>query len=179
MIKIKEKYLKILPELTKTLGLKNNLAAPRLLKVVVSTGTGKRRDKKQQELIADRLAKITGQKPAWRGAKKAIASFKVRQNEPIGLLVTIRGKRMERFLDKFFNVAVPRMRDFRGFEESVIDDQGNLTIGLREHTIFPETSDEDLKDVFGFAITIVTSAKNRARGLALFHALGFPFTKKV
>ncbi len=177
MITIKEKYKNILPELTKSLGEKNALAAPRLVKVVVSTGTGKRRDKKQQELIADRLAKITGQKPASRGAKKAIASFKVRQNEAIGLLVTLRGKRMERFLDKFLNIAVPRMRDFRGFETSIIDDQGNLSVGIREHTIFPETSDEDLKDVFGLAITIVTTAGKRDRGLALFRALDFPFRK--
>ncbi|MBI2100780.1 MAG: 50S ribosomal protein L5 [Candidatus Vogelbacteria bacterium] len=177
MIPIKEKYEKILPQLLKTLGLKNRFAAPRLVKVVVATGTGKRRDKKQQALIADRLAKITGQKPAWRGAKRAIASFKVRLDEPIGLLVTMRGKRLERFLDKFLNVAVPRMRDFRGFEESMVDDTGNLNLGIREHTIFPETADEDLKDVFGFAITIVTTAGTRDNGLAFFRALDFPFRK--
>lgn len=177
MIPIKEKYKTVLPQLLKTLGLKNSLAAPRLVKVVVATGTGKRRDKKQLEFVADRLAKITGQKPAWRGAKRAIASFKVRLNEPIGLLVTLRGKRLERFWDKFLNVAVPRMRDFRGFEETMVDDTGNLNIGIREHTIFPETADEDLKDVFGLAITVVTTAGTRDRGLALFRALGFPFRK--
>ncbi|MEK7552533.1 MAG: 50S ribosomal protein L5 [Patescibacteria group bacterium] len=173
----KEKYRQILPDLTKSLGLKNQLAAPRLVKVVVSTGLGTRRDKKQQDLIADRLAKITGQKPAWRGAHRAIASFKVREGEKIGLLVTLRGKRMERFLDKLLNIAVPRMRDFRGFEESLVDDTGNLTLGLREHTVFPETADEDLKDVFGLAITLTTSAGTRPRGLALFRALDFPFRK--
>ncbi|HEY4519111.1 MAG TPA: 50S ribosomal protein L5 [Candidatus Paceibacterota bacterium] len=184
MISLKEKYQKILPALTKTLGLKNTLAAPRLVKVTVAVGTGKRREKKQQELIADRLATITGQKAAWRGAKKAIASFKVRQGEPIGFLVTLRGRRMYQFLDKLFYIALPRMRDFRGFEESVLDDTGNLTIGLREHTIFPETADEDLKDVFGLAITITTSTGTRPaadgardRGLALFRALNFPFRK--
>ncbi|MBI4136296.1 MAG: 50S ribosomal protein L5, partial [Candidatus Vogelbacteria bacterium] len=117
------------------------------------------------------------QKPAWRGAKRAIASFKVRLNEPIGLLVTLRGKRMQRWLDKFLNVAAPRMRDFRGFEEAMVDDTGNLNIGIREHTIFPETADEDLKDVFGLAVTIVTTAGTRERGLALFRALDFPFRK--
>src|SRR3989338_119649 len=101
MIPIKEKYETALPQLLKTLGLKNRFAAPRLVKIVVAAGTGKKREKKQMELAADRLAKITGQKPAWRGAKRAIASFKVRLNEPIGLLVTLRGKRLERFLDKF------------------------------------------------------------------------------
>jgi len=177
MIPIKEKYETALPQLLKTLGLKNRFAAPRLVKIVVAAGTGKKRDKKQMELAADRLAKITGQKPAWRGAKRAIASFKVRLNEPIGLLVTLRGKRLERFLDKFLNVAVPRMRDFRGFEEAMVDDTGNLNIGIREHTIFPETADEDLKDVFGLAVTIVTTAGDRDRGLALFRALDFPFRK--
>ncbi len=177
MIPIKEKYETALPQLLKTLGLKNRFAAPRLVKVVVATGTGKKREKKQLELVADRLAKITGQKPAWRGAKRAIASFKVRLHEPIGLLVTLRGKRLQRWLDKFLNVAVPRMRDFRGFEETMVDDTGNLNIGIREHTIFPETADEDLKDVFGLAVTIVTTAGTRDRGLALFRALGFPFRK--
>ena len=177
MNNLKEKYEKILPELKKTFGLKNDLAAPRLVKVVVSIGTGKRRDKKQQELIADHLAKITGQKPAWRGAKKAIASFKVRQGEPVGFLVTLRGARMYAFLDKLLNIALPRMRDFRGFKETVLDDTGNLTLGIREHIIFPETADEDLKNVFGFAITIATTAHTRARGHALFRALNFPFRK--
>ena len=177
MTSLKEKYEKVLPALTKTLGLKNKLAAPRLIKVTIAVGTGKRREKKQQELIADRLMKITGQKTAWRGAKKAIASFKVRQGEPIGFLVTLRGQRMYRFLDKLLQVALPRMRDFRGFEESVLDETGNLTIGLREHTIFPETADEDLKDVFGLAITLTTTAGTRPRGLALFRALDFPFRK--
>jgi len=174
---IKQKYVEILPDLIKELGLKNALSAPRIVKVVVAVGTGKKRDKKQQELIVDRLTKITGQKPAWRGAKKAIASFKLRQGEPIGLLITLRGKRMNGFLDKLLNVAIPRMRDFRGLSESLVDNTGNLTIGVREHTIFPETSDEDLKDVFGLAITITTTAGARERGLALFRALGFPFRK--
>lgn len=177
IISIKDQSEKILPGLLTTLGLKNRLAAPRLVKVVVATGTGRKRDKKQQALIADRLAKITGQKPAWRAAKKAIASFKLRQGEPIGFLVTLRGKRLRRFLDKLFNVVLPRTRDFRGFAETVVDERGNLTIGLREHTVFPETSDEDLKDVFGLAITIVTTAGSRERGLALFRALDFPFRK--
>ena len=177
MKSLKEKYETVLPELMKTLVLKNKLAVPHLVKVVVSVGTGKRRDKKQQELIADRLAKITGQKPAWRGAKKAIASFKVRQGEPIGFMVTLRGRRMYAFLDKLLDIALPRMRDFRGFVETVLDDTGNLTLGIREHIIFPETADEDLKDVFGLAITIATTAETREQGLAFFRALNFPFRK--
>ncbi len=92
-------------------------------------------------------------------------------------MVTLRGKRMYGFLDKLINVAVPRMRDFRGFDEKSMDATGNLTISIREHTIFPETADEELKDVFGFAITIVTTAKNRDQALTFFHALAFPFKK--
>lgn len=177
MITLKEQYEKVLPGLAKTLGKKNRYALPRLSKVVINAGTGKLREKKQVTLVVDRLAKITGQKPSPRGAKKSIASFKVREGETIGQLVTLRGKRMYGFLDKLINVAVPRMRDFRGFDEKSVDATGNLTISIREHTIFPETADEELKDVFGFAITIVTTAKNRLEALAFFHALRFPFKK--
>ncbi len=177
MITLKEQYKTALPELAKILGEKNRYALPRLAKVAINAGTGKLREKKQAALIVDRLAKITGQKPSPRGAKKSIASFKVREGETIGQMVTLRGKRMYGFLDKLINIAVPRMRDFRGFDEKSVDATGNLTISIREHTIFPETADEELKDVFGFAITIVTTAKNRDQALALFHALRFPFRK--
>ena len=177
MIPLKEQYEKVLPALLKTLGQENRYAAPRFSKVIVSAGTGKLREKKQLALVADRLAKITGQKPSPRGAKKSIASFKVRQGETIGQMVTLRGKRMHGFLDKLINVAVPRMRDFRGFDESSVDATGNLTIGIREHTIFPETADEELKAVFGFAITIVATARNRDEALAFFRVLHFPFKK--
>ncbi|MFH1170524.1 MAG: 50S ribosomal protein L5 [Candidatus Vogelbacteria bacterium] len=177
MIPLKEKYEKILPQLATALGEKNRYALPRLAKVVINAGLGKLREKKQLALVVDRLSKITGQKPSPRGAKKSIASFKVREGETIGQMVTLRGKRMYGFLDKLINVAVPRMRDFRGFDEKSVDASGNLTISIREHTIFPETSDEDLKDVFGFAITIVTTAQNRDQALVFFRAIGFPFKK--
>lgn len=177
MITLKEKYEKILPELVAALGVKNRYALPRLSKVVINAGTGKLREPKQAALIVDRLSKITGQKPSPRAAKKSIASFKVRDGETIGQMVTLRGKRMHGFLDKLINVAVPRMRDFRGFDEKSIDATGNLTIAIREHTIFPETADEELKDVFGFAITIVTTAHNRNEAIAFFRAIGFPFKK--
>ena len=141
---------------------------------MVSSGVGKKREKKQLELISDRLAKITGQKTAPRGAKISIASFKVRQGDTVGLQVTLRGTRMFDFLDKLIHIALPRTRDFRGLSPRAIDDMGNLTIGVREHTIFPETSDEDLKDVFGFAITIVTTAKSKKESEAFFRHLGMP-----
>lgn len=161
----------------------NPMAKVRLEKIVVATGVGKvNKDKTRLELIADRLAKITGQKPALRGAKKSIASFKVREGDPVGLAVTLRGGRAKGFLAKLLNASFPRIRDFRGFPETVVDEMGNLTVGLREHTIFPETADEDLRDVFGLAITLVTRSAGRPSdrrpaALAFFRELGFPFKK--
>jgi len=150
------------------------MQSPRVEKVVVSSGVGKKRDEKQLKLIEDRLSRITGQKPAPRAAKISIASFKVREGDTVGLQITLRGARMYDFLDKLIHIALPRTRDFRGLSPKAIDDMGNLTIGIREHTIFPETSDEDLKDVFGLAVTIVTSAKTRAEAEAFFRHIGMP-----
>lgn len=173
--KIKDSH-KILKE---ELGIKNVMAMPRIMKVVINSGTGKAKDKKRNELVADRLAKITGQHASPRGAKKAIATFKTRQGDVIGYAVTLRGKRMFGFLEKLWNIAFPRTRDFKGFDEKSLDELGNLTIGLRENVIFPETADDDIKDTFGLAITIVTTAKDRKTSLAFFKALGFPFKKTV
>jgi large subunit ribosomal protein L5 len=174
---IKQKFEKAIPSLQSKLGLKNALALPRLVKVVVSTGTGSFKDKKKLEIVVDRLAKITGQKPSPRGAKKAIATFKSRQGDTIGYVVTLHGARMYDFLDRLLGVALPRQRDFRGIASTAIDEMGNLTIGVKEHTVFPETSDEELKDVFGFAVTIVSTAKNKETATALFEAIGVPFKK--
>jgi large subunit ribosomal protein L5 len=155
-------------------GWTSRMQAPRIQKVVISSGVGKKRDKKQIELISDRLAKITGQKPAPRAARMSIASFKVREGDTVGLQVTLRGARMYDFLDKLIHIALPRTRDFRGLSAAAIDDMGNLTIGIKENTIFPESSDEDLKDVFGLAVTIVTSAKGKKVADAFFRHLGVP-----
>ena len=160
--------------LKEAFGYTSAMQGPRLQKVIVSSGVGKKRDKKQQELIADRLAKITGQKPAARAAKQSIASFKVREGDTVGLQVTLRGARMYDFVDKLVHIALPRTRDFRGLSPKSIDAMGNFTIGVKEHTIFPETSDEDLKDVFGFAITLVTTAASKAEAEAFLRHLGFP-----
>ncbi|MGD0328416.1 MAG: 50S ribosomal protein L5 [Minisyncoccia bacterium] len=160
--------------LLETFGYTSPMQSPRIEKVIVSSGVGKKRDKKQLELIEDRLARITGQKPAPRAAKISIASFKVRAGDTVGLQVTLRGARMFDFLDKLIHIALPRTRDFRGVPAKAIDDMGNLTIGIREHTIFPETSDEDLKDVFGLAITIVTTAKTHVEAEAFFRHIGMP-----
>lgn len=160
--------------LAETFGYTSPMQSPRILKVIVSSGVGKKRDKKQLEIIADRLGKITGQKPSPRPARISIASFKVREGDTVGLQVTMRGARMFDFLDKLIHIALPRTRDFRGLSAKAIDDMGNLTIGIKEHTIFPETSDEDLKDVFGFAVTIVTTAHTRLEAEAFFRHLGMP-----
>lgn len=180
MISIKEKGKKAFEALKHEFGYSNPLMAPRIVKVVINSGTGKtsQSDKKRNEFIADRLSKITGQKPAPRGAKKSIASFKTREGDVVGFVITLRGKRMYGFLDKVLNIALPRTRDFRGLSSSAIDEMGNFTIGIKEHIVFPETSDDELKNVFGLAITIVTTAKNKKEARAFFEYLGFPFKKK-
>ncbi|HEY4494220.1 MAG TPA: 50S ribosomal protein L5 [Candidatus Paceibacterota bacterium] len=177
---VKDKEVAVFEKMKSDFHYKNAMAAPKLKKVVVNvgTGTGVKKDKNKNEAITERLTKITGQKPALRGAKKSIASFKVRQGDPIGVVVTLRGKRMYAFLEKFINVALPRTKDFRGINRTAVDAIGNLTIGIKEHTIFPETADEDIKDVFGMSITVVSSAKNKKEGTAFFELLGVPFKKE-
>lgn len=157
-----------------TFGYKNVMAAPRLTKIVVSSGVGKAKDKKRNELVEDRLARITGQKPSARPAKKSIAAFKSREGDIVGYQVTLRGIRMYEFLDKLIHIALPRTRDFRGLPKTAIDDMGNYTIGVRENSVFPEASEEDLKDVFGLAITLVTTAKTKEEAEAFLRHLGLP-----
>ena len=156
---------------------KNSMQAPQIKKVVISVGVGSIKDKNKVALIADRLAKITGQKAAPRNAKVAIASFKSRQGDLVGYQVTLRGQRMHDFLEKLIHVALPRTKDFRGINRESADEMGNYTFGIKEHTIFPETADEELKDVFGLAITVVTTAKSKAEVQAFLESLGFPFKK--
>jgi len=164
--------------LKEKLGLKNAMQTPQLTKVVVSNGFGSTKDKKKIELIGDRLSRITGQKPAVRATKKAIATFKTRVGDPVGYQVTIRGKRMYEFLDRLINIALPRTKDFRGLSRTAVDNMGNFTIGIKEHTIFAETSDEDLKDVFGMAITIVTTSHDKKSTLTFLEYLGFPMKRE-
>lgn len=174
---ISEKTKDAYKALKESQGYKNAMQAPKIQKVVVSAGVGSFKDKKKVELAINRLTKITGQKPSVRGAKQSVAAFKVRQGDTVGLQVTLRGKRMNDFLDKLVNVSLPRTKDFRGIPFTGIDEMGNYTLGIREHTIFPETPDEELKDVFGLAVTIVTSAKNKKETLAFLNHLEFPFKK--
>lgn len=174
---IKEKQNKAYGALKEKLSLKNAMQTPKVKKVVVSAGFGSSKDKKRSEVVLDRLTKITGQRPALRTAKKSIASFKLRQGDPVGYVVTLRGARMESFLNKLLNIAFPRTRDFRGIAKNAIDNMGNMTIGIKEHTIFPEVVDEELKDVFGLGITVETSAKNKEDAITFLEYLEFPFKK--
>ena len=156
----------------------NTHQAPRITKVVVSVGTGKVQDKQRIALIEDRLATITGQKPSPRPAKQSIASFKLREGDIIGYQVTLRSGRMFDFLDKLIDVALPQTRDFRGLRPTAIDEMGNITIGITDHTIFPETADEELKDVFSLAVTIVTTATTKAEAEALLRHIGLPLQSR-
>ena len=176
---VKQKEKKSFNTLKAKYGYKNLMASPRLVKVVVASGTGSgiKRNKDHNKLVIDRLTKITGQKPATKSAKKSIASFKIRIGDPVGVMVTLRGERMYGFLNKLINVAIPRTKDFRGIDRKIVDNIGNLTMSIKEHTIFPETGDEELKDVFGLAVTIVTTAKTKEEATDFFEQIGIPFKK--
>lgn len=158
-------------------GYKNVNEAPTIEKVVISVGTGRIEDKAKIALIQDRLAVITGQKPSPRPARLSIAAFKLREGDIVGYQVTLRGARMRDFMDKLINIALPQTRDFRGLKPTSIDEMGNYTLGIKEHTIFPETADEDIKDVFGMSITIVTSASSKPEAEALLRHIGMPLKK--
>jgi len=174
---MKEKFNTAFDALKGQFSYSNVMQTPRIEKVVVSVGTGKIDDKNKIEVIKDRLTRLTGQKPSPRPAKQSIASFKLREGDIIGYQVTLRGTRMEHFLDKLIHIALPQTRDFRGLKATAIDEMGNITLGIKEHTIFPETADEDIKDVFGLAITIVTSAKTKEEAEALLRHINLPLQK--
>lgn len=174
---IKQKTASAFHALKGDFNYKNAMQTPKIEKVVISSGIGSVKDKKKVELIADRLSKITGQKPARKGAKISIAAFKVREGDPVGMQITLRGARMYDFLDRLVNIALPRTKDFRGISSNGIDQMGNYTLGIKENTIFPESGDEDLKDVFGLAVTVVTNVNDAKQTKAFLTHLGFPFKK--
>ncbi len=177
MISLKEKQNKAYDALKEKLSIKNRMQTPKVVKVVVGSGTGSFKDKNKNKIVDDRLTKITGQKAILKAAKKSIASFKVREGDPVGYQVTLRGPRMFDFLNKLVYIALPRTKDFRGLSSNGIDEMGNFTLGIKENTIFPESSDEELKDVFGLGVTIVTTAKDKNSAKAFLEYLGFPFKK--
>ena len=166
--------MKTFTALKSQFGYTSPMQAPKVLKIVVSTGVGSLKDKKKTELIVDRLARITGQAPAPRAAKKSIATFKIRTGDIVCYQLTLRGNRMQSFLDKLVHIVLPRTKDFRGIKRSTIDEMGNITLGIREHIVFPETSDEDSKDIFGLAVTITTTAKNRTEAESFLRHIGLP-----
>lgn len=176
-ISVKEKIAKAYDSMKADFGYTNKMQAPKIQKVVVSVGVGSQKDKKKIELIESRLQKITGQKPAARVAKKSIATFKVREGDLSGYQVTLRGPRMVDFLDRLINVSIPRTKDFRGISRNGVDEMGNYTLGIKEHTIFPETADEDIKDVFGMSVIVVTNIKDKKETLTFLETIGFPFKK--
>ena len=173
-----EKYKKeVVPALQKRFDITNVMAVPRIEKVVVHVGVGRMRDDKQQEEVQKYLSLITGQKSAPRPAKKAIASFKTRKGLIIGHQVTLRGARMYDFLSRLIDVGLPRTRDFRGLDDKSFDQKGNLTIGIKEHIIFPEMMGEDYRLLFGLEVSVVTTTRKRERGIELLRLLRFPLQK--
>lgn len=178
-MRLDKKYKKeVIAQMKEKHGYKNDLAVPRIEKVVVNTGIGRLQgdEKMRHEIISD-LAMICGQQPVLRQAKKDIAGFKIRKGSVVGIAVTLRGKRMYDFLDRLIHIAWPRSRDFRGLPQKSVDQSGNFTIGIKEQIIFPEISAESAKNIFGFEVCIKTTAKSRQEALDLFKLMGFPLQK--
>lgn len=180
MLTIREKLNKeVLADMKQEFKLKSEFQVPRIDKVVVNVGIGKNlKDANVVAEITESLRAITGQKPLMTQSKKSVAGFKVREGQEIGMKVTLRGRRKWDFLEKLVGAAIPRVRDFQGIKESSVDKSGNLNIGIKEHLIFPEINPEQVKHVFSFQVTVVTSISDREKGLALFRKLGFPIEKK-
>ncbi|MEK7121187.1 MAG: 50S ribosomal protein L5 [Patescibacteria group bacterium] len=162
----------------KTFEIENIMAVPKIEKVVVNTGVGRiAKEDKTIERIAKDLTMIVGQKPVFKKAKKSISGFKLREGVSVGISVTLRGKRMYDFLDRLIAIALPRSRDFRGIETKNFDKMGNLNFGIRESSIFPEINYENVKDIFGLEVTVVTTAQNREKGIELLRQMGFPIRR--
>jgi large subunit ribosomal protein L5 len=175
--RLKARFQKeVAPTLMKEFELKNPMAVPHLHKIVVNMGVGEAtQNAKILDPAVNELGQITGQKPVVTRAKKSIAAFKVREGQAIGAMVTLRGDRMYEFLDRLMNVALPRVRDFRGVSSKSFDGRGNYTLGVRDQLIFPEIDYNKVEKVKGMNISITTSAKTDAEGLALLKHMGMPF----
>ena len=174
-----QKYRKeIIPAMQNKFGIKNVMAVPKLSKVVINVGVGKmvKDDKFLDKAVRD-LGLLSGQKPIFRKAKKSISGFKIREGMNIGLVVTLRGKRMYDFVGRLVNIALPRSKDFRGIDIKNFDSRGNLNLGIKEHSIFPEIHYESLKDIFSLQVTVTTTANVREQGIELLKLLGFPLKK--
>lgn len=169
----------ILPKLKETLGIKNSMAVPKvtIININVGIGTYVKAQKKDPEIVLENLKIISGQKPVITKAKKSISNFKIREGDPVGAIVTLRGKRMYDFLNKLINIVLPRVRDFRGLSRKSFDGHGNYSIGFKEHIVFPEISPDDVINIHGVQINIATNAKNDEQAFELLKAMGFPFQK--
>jgi len=180
MSRLRELYkTEAVPALTKQFGYKNVMAAPKLVKINVNMGLGEAiSNAKILDVASDELSAITGQHPVVTKAKKSIAAFKLRQGMPIGVTVTLRGNRMYEFFDRLVNIALPRVRDFRGVSPRSFDGRGNYTLGLRDQLIFPEIDYAKADKARGMNITIVTTAKTDDEAYELLRVLGMPFAKK-
>jgi large subunit ribosomal protein L5 len=177
---MQEHYTKeIAPALRKAMGNANVHVVPKPVSVTIGVGISpaKHKDGKLMETATEVLTRISGQKPVQTKSRKSISNFKTRAGQVIGLKVTLRGKRMWDFIDKLVNFTFPRVRDFRGIPPKVIDGTGNLSVGFTEHIAFPEIHSDEIERIHGLQVTISTTAKDAASGLALFEALGFPFQK--
>ena len=177
MERLKQTYLQtIVPQLMDEFGYTNTHQVPKLVKVTVNRGLGEAsQNAKALESSLAEIATITGQKPVVTRAKKAIAGFKIRQGMPVGIMVTLRGERMYAFLDRLINLALPRIRDFRGISPKSFDGRGNYTLGLREQLLFPEIEYDSIDQIRGMDISIVTTAVTDEEGRALLKAMGMPF----
>lgn len=170
---------KTVPKLKEEFGLDNPMAVPKVVKVVVNTGIGDAKDnKEEQERVVRDLASITGQKPMVRKAKKSVSGFGTRRGQPVGVAATLRGKRMYDFLERLFRIVLPRLRDFKGVSRRAFDNSGNYTLGIAEHTVFPEIDIGKVGKVRGLEITIVTNTHDKKKSMRLFEELGMPFEKE-
>ncbi|MBC7190249.1 50S ribosomal protein L5 [Candidatus Aerophobetes bacterium] len=181
MARLKELYRKeVVPQLMEEMGFDNPMRVPRLEKVCINIGLGKAKtDPKLLELAKKSLSLITGQAPVLTKAKKSIAGFNLRKGMVIGCKVTLRGERMYEFLDRLFNLAMPRIRDFQGISDTLFDGRGNITLGVRDQMIFPEAEYESASKLPGLSITIVTTAKNDFEAKKLLEKMGMPFRRKA
>ncbi len=169
----------VIPAVQKELNMKNAMAVPKVVMVKVQVGIGSiLRNTKDFSDIVDNVAKITGQKPVVTKAKKAVSNFKLREGMPVGVVSTLRGDAALNFLDRLVNIALPRVRDFRGLSLKSFDGNGNYSIGFKEATVFPEINPDNVINVHGIQVTIVTTAENDAQGEALMRAIGLPLKKK-
>ena len=177
MSRLKEKYLEdVVPVLRKEFGYKNVMAIPKVEKVVVNMGLGEAtQNVKLVDAGADEVGRITGQRPVTTRAKKSIAAFKVRQGMPVGTMVTLRGERMYEFLDRLMNIALPRVRDFKGVSPKGFDGRGNYTLGLRDQLLFPEIDYMKVDKARGMNVSVVTTAKTNEEARRLLQLLGLPF----